>query len=177
MSCLPLSCLDSPESKPHRVSATLWIASKICSNECPVAKAVQLERLIGVHRLDIVEMERWLVRHQTRAVRLPARRLALTDCRALQLCGLRADMQPVTDNDMCSVLLPFTFCSREERPRLVQYTENILLAMNLGAQFVALSSTLGRVVLPDAACAPQCILCWLSTRPPEPSARWFARPC
>ena len=114
----------------------------------------------------------------TLALHLPARcRLALTDCRALQLCGLRADMQPVTDNDMCSVLLPFTFCSREERPRLVQYTENILLAMNLGAQFVALSSTLGRVVLPDAACAPQCILCWLSTRPPEPSARWSARPC
>eukprot|EP01052_Picozoa_sp_SAG31_P039352 SAG31_NODE_5440_length_2537_cov_2.097211_3_plen_106_part_00 len=58
-----LSLIARPKTKLQLVStACLWVASKVCSTECPVAKPEYLERLIGVHRDDIIEMERWLVR-------------------------------------------------------------------------------------------------------------------
>ena len=43
-------------------TACMWVASKICASECPVAKAEQLEALIGIKKADIVQMERKLVR-------------------------------------------------------------------------------------------------------------------
>ena len=99
-----MSLIPCPKTKLQLVStACLWVASKVCANECPVAKAEQLERLIGVHRKDVVEMERWL------------------------LCGLKFDVMPVTVFDVVHLLLPFVFCDREQRPKLIQYVENISL--------------------------------------------------
>ena len=58
-----MSLIPCPKNKLQLVStACLWVASKVCANECPVATGEQLEKLIGIHRKDIVEMERWLVR-------------------------------------------------------------------------------------------------------------------
>lgn len=88
-------------------TACMWVASKICASECPVAKAEQLESLIGIGKIEIVEMERWL------------------------LSALKWQVQPVTPYDMVHLLLPFLFCKREHRQKLVQYIENITLAQAL----------------------------------------------
>ena len=38
----------------------MWVASKVCASECPVAKASELQALIpSLKAADIVSMERW----------------------------------------------------------------------------------------------------------------------
>ena len=92
-----LSLIPCPKTKLQLVStACLWVASKVCSTECPVAKPEQLEKLIGIHRKDIMEMERWLVRpagtHQS--LLLPP--IAKSNCSTyLRLCPSRAEIDIV----------------------------------------------------------------------------------
>ena len=72
-------------------TACMWVASKICASECPVAKAEQLEALIGIKKADIVQMERKLVRLSP----LPPHSISF---RAASLTAARAS----TNIKMCS---------------------------------------------------------------------------
>jgi hypothetical protein len=57
-----LSRMPCPREQLQLVStAAMWIASKICSSECPVAKTEQLEEIVGINREEIKKMECWLV--------------------------------------------------------------------------------------------------------------------
>lgn len=51
----------------------------------------------------------------------------------MQLASLEWRVQPVTTYDMVHLLLPFMWCKREYRAKLVQYVESITLAQALGA--------------------------------------------
>lgn len=53
-------------------TAAMWIASKICSSECPVAKTEQLEYIVGINRVKIKRMEHWLVSQRVAARRTHA---------------------------------------------------------------------------------------------------------
>lgn len=55
---------------------------------------------------------------------------------------------PVTTFDIVHLLLPFLFCRRDQRPKLVQYVENITLAQALGAPNARVAS---QVSYPPAA--------------------------
>ena len=85
-------------------TACMWIALKI---EGSTKTAAQLEKIIGIDRKQIVEMERWL------------------------LSALRWEVQPVTTFEVVRLLLPFTFCEREHRAQLAKYCEHITLAQAL----------------------------------------------
>ena len=103
-----LSLMPVPREQLQLVStASMWVASKICSSECPVAKTEQLEEIVGIDREEIKSMECWV------------------------LAALKWHVQPVTTYDMVHLLLPFMFCEHKYRAKLVQYVENITLAQAL----------------------------------------------
>jgi hypothetical protein len=125
-----LSMIVVPKKGLQLVStACMWVASKICASECPVAKAEELESLIGIEKRQIVEMERWIVRFVSW---YSVRGRVANTLNLPQLSSLSWDVQPVTSYDIVHLLLPFLFCTREHRQKLIQYIENIALAQALG---------------------------------------------
>ena len=105
-------------------TACLWVASKCCSTDCPVATAVQLEKLVGCDQRAIVEMEMELLR-----------------------C-LEYEVMPVTSYDVIQLCLPFLNVPNDSnRKKLTQYVENISLAqaiahplLDFGAVTLAVTS-------------------------------------
>ena len=114
----------SKEKLQFVATACLWVASKCCSTDCPVATATQLERLVGCDLDKILEME-----------------LELLRC-------LDYEMMPVTSYDLIQLCLPFLDVPNQSNlKKLTQYVENISLAqvivyplLDFGAISLAVSS-------------------------------------
>ena len=65
-----LSRTPCPREQLGLVStAAMWIASKICSTECPVAKVDDLAEIVGIRREEIKRMECWMVRQRAATIR------------------------------------------------------------------------------------------------------------
>jgi hypothetical protein len=96
-----------PERLQIVATACLWVAGKICANECPQASAAQLGRMIGAPSEEVLAMEREL------------------------LTGLRHRVTPLTTVDFVALLVPFVSCTAEQRQTLAHYAETISLAMAL----------------------------------------------
>eukprot|EP01043_Picozoa_sp_COSAG02_P037205 COSAG02_NODE_2775_length_8040_cov_9.109365_10_plen_166_part_00 len=92
-----LSRMPCPREQLQLVStAAMWIASKICSSECPVAKTEQLEEIVGINREEIKRMECWLV-SQCAATR----RTLCTTCIYSLPCKLG-----IAGSEFCPLALP-----------------------------------------------------------------------
>jgi hypothetical protein len=110
-----LSSLPSfPQTKlPLLAAACVWVASKVCSAENPVAKSWELEHLCELKtkhncvKGDLQNME----------------------MKVLHVLDWR--VQPVTSYRLAHLLMPFVFCRRNARKRFRQYTDYIILAQKL----------------------------------------------
>jgi hypothetical protein len=96
-------------------TACLWVAGKICANECPRASAAQLGRMIGAPPEDVVAMEREL------------------------LVGLEHRVTPLTAPDFVALLLPFISCTADQCKTLAHYAKTITLAQPLVYQLLRFS--------------------------------------
>ena len=106
----------APERLQLVATACLWVASKVCANECRLASAAQLGMyLVGVPPEEVLAMEREL------------------------LTALGHRVMPLTTLDFVSLLLPFVSCTADQRKTLVHYTESISLAQALPYRLVGFS--------------------------------------
>jgi hypothetical protein len=84
--------------------ACMWVSSKVCASDNPVATGSQLAEFTRFPTAAIILMERTLLSH------------------------LKYNVTPVVTVDYIRLLLPFVQCPLDQRGKLFQYVENISLA-------------------------------------------------